>query len=118
MGKSYFYVDDQATVELLQALKEGKKPQSELVKRLRGDYRRLRKAINILDKIEIDIRISIGYYKPIKIPIKVLKKTFGTHNGRTKTFLEINSELEIINLDYEKGEAKIAIDEEVFNHHG
>ena len=120
MGK-YFIVPvrDQATVELLKAVKEGKKSQTELVRMLR-DYRKFKQALSVLDEIEIELRLAFGIYtrERINLDTHLLKRTRGKHNGRTRSFYEKNAYLDIIKIDIEKGVALIGFDEEALNGDG
>ena len=118
-------IDDRATVELLHAMQQGKKTQPELVARLR-DYRRLKQGLSFIERLEMELRISFGLCKvksiPIQVPegtsINILKRSYGTSNGKKVKCYERNHYLRIIDINMENGKALIAIDEEALREDG
>ncbi len=113
MSYVYTFINDRRAVEFLQEIKEGKKAQNELLIRLR-DSRRLKGALDYLDRVGAEIGTDLGFYEPVKVRVrlKFFKDSFSQCNGKNIKSYEKYPYIEIIHIDMASGTAMIRVKKE------
>ena len=104
-------ISDRKITELLFEVMKGKRSQTELVGKLR-DYRRFKDALSEIEKLELEVRIMLGFYNPKKLPIKIITSSFSENNGKHVKFFEKMAYIEIVHIDLTRGKSFLKINEE------